>query len=191
MRASAPAIGILVWTCMSVGGCAWGPMAAPRTHLAMRPDYRALWIVGSWQVDSPARAAGNVRRVSVAAAPDGTCLWDEGHQKWRLRAVPCPGDGQRALVEMQIAEIEGEAVANGWSMLAVITAQGEGFTLAMVRGDRLAERMRQDGHSGHFVQGWLSTEVDVDTAELLETLALHETELLGPAAVFRAVPCRQ
>lgn len=154
----------------------------------MRPDYAASWLVGTWQAPPSPGTEETDCCLSISAAADGTYLWEEDNAKWRLRAIAWPGDGRRALVEMQIAEIDGQEVANGWSMLAVLAARERQLAISAVRGDMLAEQMQQDGHSGHFVQSWFVTEVDADTDDLLETLARHETELLGPAIFYgRAV----
>lgn len=184
-------ISTLLLAVLCTPGCATGWLASPHDHLAMRPDLSTTSLERDWvQVPSEHMIEQGVEEelpiFRVTRDPSGELVVRDDRQGFAVRAIEFPNQPNRFLVEFQQIELDGEQF-DGGSLLAVAAVDGDTLSLHALRGDKLAECMRQDGHSGIFEISWLTTTIDADTDELMQTIKQHSEELLVAPTTYKAL----
>lgn len=172
-------------------GCATGFLATPHEHFAMRPDISAAALLGSWE---PIPAVDPCEQFPAQSEPflfnrtaEGRLLLHVASESYEVRLIPYAHQANRFLAEIQQVKSGDLELAEGLSVIAVISVEGDTLSIWYLNGLKLAEAMREDGNSWNFQHHLLVSEIDADPQDMIQTIDAHAEELLNLPMRYRAI----
>lgn len=174
-----------------ISGCATGFLATPHEHFAMRPDTSVAALLGSWEpipvVDPCEQSPPQSEPFRFNRGAEGRLLLHVASESYEIRLIPYSNQANRFLAEIQQVKLGDLELTDGLSAIAVISVEGDTLSIWYLNGLKLAEAMREDGHSGNFQHHLLVSEIDADPQDMIQTIDAHAAELLNLPMRYRAI----
>jgi hypothetical protein len=172
-------------------GCATGFLATPHQHFAMRPDLSVAELLGTWEpvpaVDPCEQFPAQSEPFRFDCSAEGKLLLHVASASYEVRLIPYANQANRFLAEIQQVKLGDIELTDGLSVIAVISIEGNTLSIWYLNGIKLAEAMREDGHSGNFQHHLLVSEIDADPQDMIQTIDAHAAELLNLPMRYRAI----